>query len=135
MYAGARRSSNLLGWGGRVRRVGCRARRRSACARQGQLMAPFAEMVRARRVRGQSRRGLPASVRVCEGVSAVCPVCRAVSPFLRRGGGGWRADGGPSLFKSNYTGVSVDKKLAQGDVPPLLLKNEETDGPKSPLVS
>ena len=29
----------------------------------------------------------------------------------------------------------TDKKLAQGDVPPLLLKNEETDGPKSPLVS
>ena len=24
----------------------------------------------------------------------------------------------------------VDKKLAQGDVPPLLLKNEESDGPE-----
>ena len=32
-------------------------------------------------------------------------------------------------------GEPVDKKLAQGDVPPLLLKNEESDGPKSPLVS
>jgi hypothetical protein len=132
VYAGARRSSNLLGWGGRVRRVGCRARRRSACARQGQLMAPFAEMVRARRVRGQSRRGLPASVRVCEGVSAVCPVCRAVSPFLRRGGGGWRADGGPSLFaekhvrtgtkRINTMGVQASFTLSHlpGDVYPFL---------------
>ena len=32
-------------------------------------------------------------------------------------------------------GEPLDKKLAQGDVPPLLLKNEESDGPKSPLVS
>ena len=27
-------------------------------------------------------------------------------------------------------GEPTDKKLAQGDVPPLLLKNEESDGPE-----
>ena len=31
---------------------------------------------------------------------------------------------------SPLQGDSVDKKLAQGDVPPLLLKNEESDGPE-----
>ena len=38
-------------------------------------------------------------------------------------------------LNTRVQGGSADKKLAQGDVPPLLLKNEETDGPKSPLVS
>ena len=31
---------------------------------------------------------------------------------------------------STIQGGSADKKLAQGDVPPLLLKNEESGGPK-----
>ena len=38
----------------------------------------------------------------------------------------------PLVFdgSAEQQGVSADKKLAQGDVPPLLLKNEESDGPE-----
>ena len=34
------------------------------------------------------------------------------------------------MGKSKVQSEPVDKKLAQGDVPPLLLKNEESGGPE-----
>ena len=103
VYAGARRTSNLLGWGGRVRRVGCRARRRSACARQGQLMDDGA--IRRDGPRATSSRPIAART-------------AGISACVRGGVGGvFRVPGSVSVLAFNradvprmYGGCAVDER-------------------------